>query len=170
MWECILPQRQRRNSSTKCEKEEGREKNLRHSWIPHQSIFFCNYVNEFMFAGSKTVSFLNSKSPRDLQLKYNYMLFVAELYHSKQFHWVMTKYSLEENSTQNGPFNLIQIPCHHALANETALNLKYRMGLKHFFNINLGINIIKKLLFCLYFRHISPCFYSNFDQESLLDA
>ena len=28
----------------------------------------------------------------------------------------------------------------------------------------------KKLLFCLYFRHISLCFYSNFDQESSLDA
>ena len=28
----------------------------------------------------------------------------------------------------------------------------------------------KKLLFCLYFRHISLCFYSNFYQESSLDA
>ena len=28
----------------------------------------------------------------------------------------------------------------------------------------------KKQLFCLYFRHISPCFYSNFDRESSLDA
>ena len=28
----------------------------------------------------------------------------------------------------------------------------------------------KKILFSLYFRHISLCFYSNFDQESLLDA
>ena len=119
------------------------------------------------------------------------------------------------------------------LANEIALNLKYRIGLKQFFNINLGIGIIKKLLFlfvfstyipmcllkfllgelprcgikfciqrvstlytfdkplypknkkylkkrdddikknyffCSYFQHISLCFYSNFDWESLLDA
>ena len=63
--------KQRRNSNTKCEKEEGREKKLRHSRIPHQSKHFCNYVNKFMFAGSREVSFLNSKSPRDLQLKYN---------------------------------------------------------------------------------------------------
>ena len=39
---------------------------------------------------------------------------------------------------------LTQIPCHHVLANEIALNLKYSIGLKHFFNINLGIGIIKK--------------------------
>ena len=64
-------------------------------------------------------------------------------------------------------FSLIQIPCHHMLANEIALNSKQRIGLKHFFNINLGIGIIKKTtFFCLYFRHISPCFYSNFDRES----
>ena len=69
-----------------------------------------------------------------------------------------------------GLLTLIQIPCHHALANEIALNLKWCIGLKHFFNINFGIGIIRKLLFCLYFRHISPCFYSNFDQESSLDV
>ena len=28
----------------------------------------------------------------------------------------------------------------------------------------------KKLPFCLYFRHIYMCFYSNFNRESLLDA
>ena len=69
-----------------------------------------------------------------------------------------------------GLLNLTQIPCHHVLTNEIYLNLKYHIGLKHFFNINLGISIIKKLLFCLYFWHISPCFYSNFDWESSLDA
>ena len=31
-----------------------------------------------------------------------------------------------------GLLTLIQIPCHHVLANEIALNLKYRIGLKHF--------------------------------------
>ena len=70
-----------------------------------------------------------------------------------------------------GLLTLTQLPCHHVLANEIALNLKYHIGLKQFFNINLGIGIIKKnYFFCLYFLHISPCFYSNFDRERLLDA
>ena len=70
-----------------------------------------------------------------------------------------------------GLLTLTQIPYHHVLANEIALNLKYRIGLKYFFNINLGIGIIKKsYFFCLYFQHISLCFYSNFDRESSLDA
>ena len=66
----------------------------------------------------------------------------------------------------------LQIPCHNVLANEISLNLKYRIRLKHFFNINLGIGIIKKNYFfvCLYFRHISSCFYSNFNRESSLDV
>ena len=68
-----------------------------------------------------------------------------------------------------GLSTLTQIPCHHVLSNEISLNLKYCIGLKHFFNINLGIGIIKKnYIFCLYFWHISPCFYSIFDQESSL--
>ena len=49
-----------------------------------------------------------------------------------------------------GLLTLIPIPCHHVLANEIALNLKYRIGLKHFFNINLGIAIIKKNYFFLF--------------------
>ena len=69
-----------------------------------------------------------------------------------------------------GLLTLIQIPCHHVLANEIDINLKYRIGLKHFFNINFGIGIIKKPIFCLYFRHISSCFYSNFNRESSLDV
>ena len=69
-----------------------------------------------------------------------------------------------------GLLTLIQIPCHHVLSNKIALNLKYRIDLKHFFNINLRIGIIKKLPFCLYFRHISLCFYSNFNQDSSLDV
>ena len=55
-----------------------------------------------------------------------------------------------------GLLTLIEIPCHHVLANEIALNLKYRIGLKHFFNINLGIGIIKKLLFFVCIFDISP--------------
>ena len=39
--------------------------------------------------------------------------------------------------------NLIQIPCHHVLTNEIDLNLKYRIGLKQFFNLNFGIGTIK---------------------------
>ena len=55
-----------------------------------------------------------------------------------------------------GLLTLTQIPCHHVLANEIALNLKYRIGLKHFFNINLGIGIIKKTTFFVYIFDISP--------------
>ena len=54
-----------------------------------------------------------------------------------------------------GLLTFIQIPCHHVLANEIALNLKYRIGLKHFFNINLGIGIIKNYFFVCIFD-ISP--------------
>ena len=69
---------------------------------------------------------------------------------------VVTVQPLEEISTQNGILNLIQIPCHHVLANEIDLNLKYRIGLKHFFNINLGIAIIKKTTFFVCIFDISP--------------
>ena len=55
-----------------------------------------------------------------------------------------------------GLLTFIQIPCHHVLANEIALNLKYRIGLKQFFNINLGLGIIKKLLFFVCIFAISP--------------
>ena len=46
-----------------------------------------------------------------------------------------------------GLLTLIQIPCHHVLPNEIALNLKYRIGLKHFLNINFGIGIIERTTF-----------------------
>ena len=69
-----------------------------------------------------------------------------------------------------GLLTLTQIPCHHVLATEIALNLKYRIGLKHFFNINLGIGIIKKLLFLFVFSTYLPFFYSNFNRESSLDV
>ena len=55
-----------------------------------------------------------------------------------------------------GILTLIQIPCHHVLSNEIALNLKYRIGLKHFFNINLGIGIINKTTFFVCIFDISP--------------
>ena len=55
-----------------------------------------------------------------------------------------------------GLLTFIQIPCHHVLANEIALNLKYRIGLKHFININLGIGIINKTTFFVCIFDISP--------------
>ena len=67
-----------------------------------------------------------------------------------------------------GLLNLTQIPCHHVLANEVALNLKYRIGLKHFFNINLGIAIIKKLLFLFVFSTYLPMFLLKFRSGELV--
>ena len=61
-----------------------------------------------------------------------------------------------------GLLNFIQIPCHHVLANEIALNLKYRIGLNHFFNINLGIGIVKKLLFLFVFSTYLSVFLLKF--------
>ena len=60
-----------------------------------------------------------------------------------------------------GLLTLIQIPCHYVLANEIALNLKYRIGLKHFFNIILGIGIIKKTTFFVCIFDISPCVFTQ---------
>ena len=60
-----------------------------------------------------------------------------------------------------GLLTFIQIPCHHVLANEIALNLKYRIGLKYFFNINLGIGIIKKTTFFVCNFDISPCVFTQ---------
>ena len=69
-----------------------------------------------------------------------------------------------------GLLTFIQIPCHHVLANEIALNLKYRIGLKHLFNINLGIGIIKKPTFLFVFLTYIHVFLLNFDQESSFDV
>ena len=45
---------------------------------------------------------------------------------------------------------IIQIPCHHVLANQNSLKLKKGAPLKQIFNINLGIGIIKKTTFFLF--------------------
>ena len=66
-----------------------------------------------------------------------------------------------------GLLNLTQIPCHHVLANEIALNLKFRIGLKHFFNINLGIGIIKKTSFWFVFSTYLPVFLLKFQLGEL---
>ena len=56
---------------------------------------------------------------------------------------------------------IIQIPCHHVLANQNALKLKKGAPLKQNFNINLAIKIIKKLFFVHIFD-ISPMFLLKF--------
>ena len=76
--------------------------------------------------------------------------------------------SIIEISTQNGPFNTNSIPCHHVLANEIALNLKYHIGLKHLFNINLGIGIIKKTTFLFVFSTYLPVFLLKFRLGELI--
>ena len=62
---------------------------------------------------------------------------------------------------------LIQIPCHHVLANEISLNLKYCIDLKQFFKINLGIGIIKKL-FLFVFSTYLPVFLLKFQSRELI--
>ena len=66
-----------------------------------------------------------------------------------------------------GLLTFIQIPCHHVLANEIALNLKYRIGLKRFFNINLGIGIIKKILLFVFLTYL-PMFLLKFQSGELV--
>ena len=60
-----------------------------------------------------------------------------------------------------GLLTLSQIPCHHVLANEIDLDLKYSIGLKHIFNINLGIGIIKKTTFFVCIFDISRCVFTQ---------
>ena len=67
-----------------------------------------------------------------------------------------------------GLLTFIQIACHHLLANEIALNLKYRIGLKHFLNINLGIGIIKKTTFLFVFSTYLPVFLLKFQSGELI--
>ena len=66
-----------------------------------------------------------------------------------------------------GILTLIQIPCHHVLANEIALNFKYRIGLKQIFNINLGICTIKKLHFVFIFSTSLSVFLPKFRSGEL---
>jgi len=56
---------------------------------------------------------------------------------------------------------VIQIPCHHVLANQNYLKLKKGAPLKKSFNINLGIGIIKKTTFFVHFFDISPCVFTQ---------
>ena len=56
---------------------------------------------------------------------------------------------------------IIQIPCHHVLANQNALKFKKGAPLKQFFNINLGIGIIKKTTFFVRIFDISPYVFTQ---------
>ena len=56
---------------------------------------------------------------------------------------------------------IIEIPCHHVLANQNDLKFKKGEPLKQFFNINLGIGIIKKTTFCVRIFDISPCVFTQ---------
>ena len=69
-----------------------------------------------------------------------------------------------------GLLTLNQIQCRHVLANEIPLNLKYRIGIKHFFNINLGIGIIKNTTFLFVFLTYLPVFLLKFRLGEPLDA
>ena len=66
-----------------------------------------------------------------------------------------------------GLLNFIQVPCHRVLANEIALNLKQRIGIKQIFNINLAIGIIKKLLFLFVFFTCLPMFSLKFQEGEI---
>ena len=57
---------------------------------------------------------------------------------------------------------IIQIPCHHVLANKNDLKLIKGAPFKQVFNINLGIGIIKKILFLLVFSTYFPMFLLTF--------
>ena len=63
---------------------------------------------------------------------------------------------------------IIQIPFHHVLANQNSLKLKKGAPLKHFFNINSGIGIIKKLLFLFIFLTYLPMFLLKFRSQELV--
>ena len=65
-----------------------------------------------------------------------------------------------------GLSTLIQIPFHHVLANEIPLNLKYRIGLKQIFKINLGLGIREKKLFV--FSTYLPVFLLKFRSRELV--
>ena len=56
---------------------------------------------------------------------------------------------------------VIQIPSHHVLANQIFFKLKQVAPLQQFFNINLGIGIIKKTIFFVRVFDISPCVFTQ---------
>ena len=63
---------------------------------------------------------------------------------------------------------IIEITCHHVLDNQNALKLKKGAPLKQFFNINLGIGIIKKINFLFVFWTYIPMFLVKFWSRELI--
>ena len=63
---------------------------------------------------------------------------------------------------------ILQIPCHHVLGNQNYLKFKKGAPLKQFFNINLGIGVIKKLLFLFVFLTYLPIFLLKFGSGELV--
>ena len=71
--------------------------------------------------------------------------------------------TLEEISIQKGLPKILQVPCHHVLANQNSLKFKKGAPLKQSFNINLGTGIIKKNYFSLFvFSTYLPLFLLKF--------
>ena len=56
---------------------------------------------------------------------------------------------------------IIQIPVHHVLSKQNDLKLKKGASLKQFFNINLGIGIIKRTTFFVRIFNISLCVFTQ---------
>ena len=73
--------------------------------------------------------------------------------------------TLEEISTQNGPFNTYSNSMSSSVANEIDLNFKYCIGLKQIFNINLGIGMIRKFTFFVHIFDIHPCVFSQISSK-----
>ena len=63
---------------------------------------------------------------------------------------------------------IIQIQCHHVLANQNDLKFIQGAHLKQFFNINLGIGIIKKLFFLFVFSTYLHVFLLKFRSGELV--
>ena len=60
---------------------------------------------------------------------------------------------------------IIQIPCHHVLANQNAFKLKKGAPLKQIFNINLWIGITKRTTFFVRILDIYPCVFTQISIE-----
>ena len=63
---------------------------------------------------------------------------------------------------------IIQIPCHHVLSNQNDLKFKKVATIKQFFNIKLGIGIIKKLLYLFVFSTYLPVFLLKVRSRELI--
>ena len=66
-----------------------------------------------------------------------------------------------------GLLKIIQIPCQHVLTNQNALKFKQGAPLQQFFHMNLGIGIIKKLLFFVFSIYL-PVFLLKFWSRDLV--